>query len=208
MRKYIVLRCVVLAVVAYGLLIGFIYYKFRTNMIYSCSGMMVDMSGNPVPEARVGIVTCGGEVSVSHSNNNGLWRIKGVPKNSVVIEHVAGYFVTHPNYIGISWSKNESIKKAVLEKPVSLKVCFKDFPSLKRIPQVYVEIEEEYKCGLSNRYHVSGVMPYPSPNRSQIQDGFEFSPLMAAPYKVTVDLRRQQTIVKHIDTRKVKELQL
>ena len=206
MRKWIVFGIVTLCAIFSALLVAVCRYESAPRMVYTCSGLVVDTSGSPVSNARVGIVTCVGEVCVSYSDLLGRWRIKGLPEHSIHIEHVASYFVTHPDYIGISWPKGEHIKKIVLERPVSLKVRFENFANLKRRPRVYAEIEEDYRAKLSTRYRVECIMPHPSPTRSPIEDGFEFYPLMEAPYKVTAHVGGQQPLIQNIDTRRHREL--
>ena len=93
--------------------VGLIYWQ-RPNMVHACSGTVVDSNGKPVANARVGILTCGGETAVSYSNYEGVWQICGLPENSAHIEHIAGYFIAHPDYAGISWPVSQKMEKVVL----------------------------------------------------------------------------------------------
>lgn len=204
MKRWIVVAVVILVA---GLLISIpaaLSYWQRPDMVHACSGTVVDSTGRPVANARVGILTCGGETAVSYSNRRGGWRIRGLLKNSAALEHVSGYFVTHPDYVGIHWPVSHKIQKVVLVTPVSLKIRFKELSNLQNI---YAELDEDYKAKLATHYGVETISPYPYTNRKQVDDDFELGPLISAPYKVTVGFHgKKPPVVKYIDTREKTEL--
>jgi hypothetical protein len=204
MRRFIIVGVVL---VVAGILISLsavLGYSTRLDMVHACSGTVVDSNGKPVANARVGIITCGGEAAVSYSNHKGIWQVCGLPENSEHLGHVGGYFVTHPDYVGISWSVSQKMEKVVLITPVSLRVKLKEISNLQYI---YAEPVDVYKTELVTHYPKRNISPYPSPSRKYVDDGLELSPLIPSPYKVTVKFRgRKPPLVKYIDTREETEL--
>jgi hypothetical protein len=207
MRKWVIAGVTVLVAGLSILLTAALRYR-RPLGLYACSGKVVDTSGRPVANARAGISTCVGETAVSYSNHRGVWRIYGLPKDSEYLGHVSGCFVTHPNYVGVFWPTTGKVRRVVLERPISLKVRFKEPSSMGHSPRVYAELDDDYKAELAAHYGVEGILPhpYPSPSQNKLEDGFELSPLMSGRYKVTAHIYGKPTVVKYFDTREQTEL--